>query len=114
MLTTPEILAILEENSIPEPNSGCWLWEGVGPEYPRIWLKDQKVQVYAHRLACEVSSGGPVKNYACHKCNVSLCVNPDHLYDGTPSQNTIDKYRSGTRSWFQKGHRTWNKGLKFT
>ncbi len=33
----------------------------------------------------------------CHKCNNRLCVNPDHLYVGTYSDNMIDAINSGVR-----------------
>jgi hypothetical protein len=34
---------------------------------------------------------------ACHHCDQSLCVNPDHLYWGTSHSNTMDAYGRGRR-----------------
>jgi hypothetical protein len=31
----------------------------------------------------------------CHTCNNKLCVNPNHLYAGTKSDNARDAYRDG-------------------
>jgi len=29
--------------------------------------------------------------YACHKCGIPACINPDHIYEGTPKENSLDK-----------------------
>ncbi|WP_081066079.1 HNH endonuclease [Burkholderia cepacia] len=46
-----------------------------------------------HRLVLADSTGVPYDNPldACHKCDVRNCVNPEHLYWGTRSQNLVDK-----------------------
>ena len=76
-------------NCTPEPNSGCWIWIGAtNGRYPQIKVK--KKNVYAHRIACE-SVYGPMGDLnALHKCDNTLCVNPDHLYPGTQQQNVDD------------------------
>jgi len=76
-------------NSIPEPNSGCWIWEGTtNGRYPQ--LKFKRKNIYAHRISCE-SVYGPLGNLnALHKCDNTYCVNPDHLYPGTQQQNVDD------------------------
>lgn len=52
----------------------------------------------AHRLSLQLNLGSPPSNkhYACHKCNNPPCINPTHLYWGTPSDNTSDAIAAGT------------------
>jgi hypothetical protein len=75
--------------SIPEPNSGCWLWLGTtNGRYPQLKIK--RKNIYAHRIACESVYGDIGDLQALHKCDNPLCVNPDHLYPGTQLQNVKD------------------------
>jgi len=76
----------------PEPNSGCWLWEG-RPQgsngYGRMKVGGHSVP--AHRYAYEIHKGQvPVGMQVCHRCDVPLCVNPDHLFLGTGRDNKQD------------------------
>ncbi len=76
--------------SIPEPNTGCWLW--LGRFSGRPLLKGKK----AHRLSLAAFKGPiPAGLNALHTCHNIFCVNPDHLYAGTKKQNTDDMMRAG-------------------
>ncbi len=84
---------------IPEPNSGCWLWLGPLKKGPRV---DYGRAPYgtrsmgAHR-ASYFFHFGPVSSDVCirHKCDNSLCVNPDHLQPGAFADNNDDMMRRG-------------------
>lgn len=80
----------------PEPNSGCWLWTGgvASNGYGMFWL-DGKVDT-APRQSYRMFCGEIVDDlHIMHKCDVKLCVNPDHLSLGTNAENTFDKQKKG-------------------
>ena len=86
-------------HSIPEPNSGCWLWFGYAHPAPiqlRPFLTVKGRLRSAHRLSY-ADFKGPIPSglNVCHTCHNTLCVNPDHLYAGTKKQNTQDMMRAG-------------------
>jgi HNH endonuclease len=70
--------------SIPEPNSGCWLWMaclGTGG-YGRLGKK------FAHRVSYEIfKCEVPRELDLDHLCRVRCCVNPDHLEPVTRKVN---------------------------
>jgi len=89
----------LEARSIPEPNSGCLLWTGGVDRYGYgIGTREGKNDK-AHRLAWRSVNGNPpLGGIICHKCDVRSCVNPDHLFVGTHSDNAKDRNRKGRQS----------------
>lgn len=83
----------LEFHSMPVTECGCWIW--LGPKKYgelRIGKKMEK----AHRVSWRVYRGEiPEGFYVCHACDVPACINPDHLFLGTQTDNMRDMKAKG-------------------
>jgi hypothetical protein len=81
---------------IPEPNSGCLLWEGAvaGAGYGVIGRNGKSV--YVHRVAWEEAQRAiPDGMQVLHRCDVPACCNIEHLFLGTVADNMRDKSAKG-------------------
>lgn len=82
--------------SSPEPNTGCWLWSGAMRKngYGSISYRNKTIPAHRFSYAAFVAPI-PVGLHVCHRCDNPSCVNPDHLFVGTRSDNMIDCSKKG-------------------
>lgn len=86
VVKTPE--EHFNENIMPEPNSGCWLYIGRMNAQGYGLLRVMGKTVSAHRFSwVSVCGEIPAGLQLDHKCRVRCCVNPDHLELVTPREN---------------------------
>lgn len=87
----------IEAMSMPVTESGCWLWMGnVCRDYG--YIKVGGLNMRANRASYQAYKG-PIPHglWVLHRCDVRICVNPDHLFLGTRKDNFDDMVRKGRR-----------------
>lgn len=102
MVARSDVKQRFEDKYIPEPNTGCWLWEGAleSSGYGQITERSNGSQKnhMAHRLSYEIYKGPLIKGMVVmHTCDMPSCVNPAHLKQATQKENMEDRDKKGRR-----------------
>ncbi len=81
-------------------SSGCWEWTGTimqKEDYGIACHRGKRQR--AHRLSYMYHKGQiPEGLLICHTCDNPPCINPDHLYAGTPKDNSSDMVSKGRQN----------------
>ena len=93
-------------------DEGCWLiWEK--NKYSSFSYEGKTITI--HRASYQIFNGIKItkkKMCVCHICNNKACINPEHLYLGSYSQNSMDCINAGNH--FNKSKKFCQKGHEFT
>lgn len=94
--------------------NGCIMWTGARGHVGHGQFKYRGKSVYAHRFSYMLNFPDFDRSLCvCHKCDNPWCVNIDHLFLGTMSENMKDKVSKGRHPVGEDAFgKLWNKDVE--
>ena len=81
-----------------EDENGCWHWRGGKNKRGQGVVRHVGKNWVTSRLAWTLTYGPiPEGMFVCHSCDNPPCINPNHLFIGTPRDNVLDMVSKGRK-----------------
>lgn len=89
--------------------SGCWEWHGAQKKNSYGKFRFEGKTIDAHRMAWFLAFEQEAKGIICHHCDNVICVNPEHLYEGSVQSNQRDavdrkRHKNSRKTHCIRGH----------
>lgn len=115
-MTKANTSSYIIENIVIDKITGCWNWTAnidINGYAHGSYQIENKRERKAYHISFYIYNGYRA-SYICHTCDNKLCVNPQHLYEGSPKTNAEDRTireRSSTRIGQSNGRSIVNEQL---